>query len=134
MGHTLSRAEIESANDIRTEIVSVPEWGGDVAVRQLTGAERDAFEAGLVRTTPDGKREPDLSQMTAKLVAACMVDGVTGDRLFSDSDVERLASKSATALRRVFDAAQKLNGMGAGAVEAVEKNSTAALSGSSISG
>ena len=133
MGRTLSRADIESANDIRTEIVPVPEWGGDVAVRQLTGAERDAFEAGLVRSTPDGKREPDLTHMTAKLVAACMVDGVTGDRLFTDDDVERLAAKSATALRRVFDAAQKLNGMGAGAVEAVGKNSAAALSGSSTS-
>lgn len=133
MTKTLSRADIESANDIRTEIVAVPEWGGDVAVRQLTGAERDAFEASLVRTTPDGKREPDLSSMTAKLVAACLVDGVTGDRLFSDADVERLANKSATALRRVFEAAQKLNGMGAGAVEQAEKNSAAAPSGSSTS-
>jgi hypothetical protein len=133
MTRTLSRAEIESANDIRTEIVSVPEWGGDVAVRQLTGAERDAFEAGLVRTMPDGRREPDLANMSAKLVAACMVDGVTGDRLFSDGDVERLATKSATALRRVFEVAQRLNGMGAGAVEAAEKNSVAAQSGSSTS-
>lgn len=133
MSRTLSRADIESANDIRTEIVSVPEWGGDVAVRQLTGAERDAFEQGLVRTGPDGKREADLANMSAKLVAACLVDGTTGDRLFSDSDIDRLANKSATALRRVFEAAQRLNGMGAGAVEAVEKNSPAAPSGSSTS-
>lgn len=133
MGRTLSRAEIESANDIRTEVIPVPEWGGDVAVRQLTGAERDVFETSLVRTTPDGKREPDLANMSAKLVAACLVDGETGDRLFSDADIQRLANKSATALRRVFEVAQRLNGMGAGAVEAVEKNSEAAPSGSSTS-
>jgi len=131
MSRTLTRADIESANDIRTESVDVPEWGGAVAVRQLTGAERDAFEAGLVRTTPDGKREADLTSMTAKLVAACLVDGVTGDRLFCDADVERLANKSATALRRVFEAAQRLNGMGAKAVEDVEKNSATGQSGSS---
>jgi hypothetical protein len=28
--------------------VSVPEWGGEVVVRALTGAERDAFEQSTI--------------------------------------------------------------------------------------
>lgn len=133
MTQTLTKAEIQSASDIKTEVVDVPEWGGAVAVRELTGTERDAFEASLVRTLPDGKREADLSNMRAKLCAHCIVDGVTGDRLFGDDEIASLGTKSAAALDRVFKAAQRINGMGAEAVEQAEKNSEAALSGSSTS-
>lgn len=128
---TLTKAEIVGKVDIRTEIVEVPEWGGAVAVRELTGAERDAFEASLMKTDAEGKRTADLSNMRAKLCAVCMVDGETGDRLFSDAELGELANKSAVALNRVFAVAQRLNGMGA--VEDVEKNSAPAPSGSSTS-
>lgn len=133
MTQTLTKAEIQSASDIKTELVDVPEWGGAVAVRELTGTERDAFEASLVRTLPDGRREADLSNMRAKLCAHCIVDGITGDRLFGDDEIASLGNKSAAALDRVFKAAQRINGMGAEAVEKAEKNSEAALSGSSTS-
>ena len=131
MGKTLSMQDIVSAQDVLTEFVPVPEWGGDVAVRMLTGLERDAFEAALVKVDAEGKRTPDLSNLRAKLAAACMVDPVSGDRLFPDENLSQLAAKSATALDRVFKVAQRLNGMGD--VEAVEKNSAAAPSGSSTS-
>lgn len=130
---TLSRADIESASDIVTELVPVPEWGGQVAVRMLTGTERDAFEAAMVRTTDDGKREADLTNMRAKLCAHCIVDAVTGDRLFADHEVDKLGTKSAAALDRVFTVAQRLNGIGGKAQEDAEKNSVAAPSGSSTS-
>ena len=130
---TLSKSDIQSASDISTEIVLVPEWGGSVAVRQLTGTERDAFEASLVRTLPDGARQADLADMRAKLCAACMVDGVTGDRLFGDSEVASLGNKNATALERVYKVAQRINGLGIDGVKEAEKNSAAAPSGSSTS-
>lgn len=133
MSTALSKAAIQAASDIKTELVDVPEWGGAVAVRQLTGTERDAFEAQLMRTTADGKREADLANMRAKLCAHCIVDGVTGDRLFGDDEIAQLGGKSASALDRVFKVAQRLNGMGADAVGDAEKNSVAAPSGSSTS-
>jgi len=128
---TLTKDQIVATLDIKTEVVHVPQWGGTVAVRELTGLERDAFEASLLKIGADGKREPDLTNMRAKLCAACMVDGTTGDRIFSDADLGELANKSAAALNLVFEVAQRLNGMGS--PEDAEKNSAAAPSGSSTS-
>ena len=36
----LTRKQILECADIPTEIVKVPEWGGEVLVKGLTGAER----------------------------------------------------------------------------------------------
>jgi hypothetical protein len=133
MGKTLSKADIVSVVDIKTVEVEVPEWGGSVAVRELNGLERDAFEQSLMKVDAAGKRTPDLANMAAKLCAWCIVDGETGDRLFTDEYVHELANKNAQALARVFKVAQRINGMGAEAVEDAAKNSPAALSGSSTS-
>ena len=42
----LSKEQILQADDLKTETVEVPEWGGDVLLRELRGRERDAFEEG----------------------------------------------------------------------------------------
>ena len=52
----LNKAAILAAEDLKTETVAVPEWGGEVRVRTLTGTERDAFESGLV--AEGGKAQP----------------------------------------------------------------------------
>ena len=44
----LTKEQILRVKDIETRKVNVPEWGGDVMVRSLTGAERDYFESKLV--------------------------------------------------------------------------------------
>lgn len=129
----LSKAEIVAASDIKTEEVPVPEWGGSVAIRQLTALERDAFEQGMVKVRPDGTREADISNMRARLCSYCIVDAVTGDRLFGDAELGELGNKNGTALDRVFIAAQRLNAMGANALKETEKNSEGALSASSTS-
>ena len=51
---TLTKDQILEANDLQSESVTVPEWGGDVLVRTMTGADRDAFEASMITTLPDG--------------------------------------------------------------------------------
>ena len=43
----LNREAILSSVDLPKELVSVPEWGGDLYVRTLNGTERDAFEASM---------------------------------------------------------------------------------------
>ena len=128
----LTRDQILEAPDLKTEAVQVPEWGGSVLVRSMNGADRDAFEASMITTLPDGTRKPDMANMRAKLVALTVVDEA-GNRLFDITDVARLALKSASALERVFNAAQRLNGMGPTAEADAEKNSAAGLSESSTS-
>lgn len=106
----LGRDEILDFDDISTEVVPVPEWGPNAAVRLkvLSAAERDAFEASTV-TTKGGKQKPNLANLRARLVARCMVDG-DGKRVFESGDVARLGNKSSKALDRLFAKCQEING------------------------
>ena len=45
----LNKEQIRQAADIQTQDIEVPEWGGTVRLKSLTGAERDRFEAGVVQ-------------------------------------------------------------------------------------
>ncbi len=117
----LSKDQILEADDLQNQEVDVPEWGGTVYVRSMTGADRDAFEASMVTVNPDGSRTPDMRNLRAKLVALTLVDEA-GNRLFEVADIPRLALKSAAALERVFEAAQRLNGLGVKAEEDAVKN------------
>ena len=129
---TLTKDQILEANDLQSEAVEVPEWGGAVRVRTMTGADRDTFESSMITTLADGTRKPNMTNMRAKLVALTVVDD-SGSLVFGVSDVDRLALKSASALERVFTAAQRINGLGAQAEGNAEKNSVAGLSASSTS-
>jgi hypothetical protein len=105
----LTKDAILTANDLVTEDVEVPEWGGAVRVRSISGAERDAFEQAIV--TRKGKNvTTNMANIRAKMVALSLVDE-SGQRLFSDSDVVALGRKSAAALDRVFSVAQRLAGL-----------------------
>ena len=127
----LTKSAILAANDLKSQDIDVPEWGGAVRVRAFTGRERDAFEASMVRG--DGKdRKVDLTNMRARLVALSVVDEA-GQRVFTDDEVDLLGAKSGAALDRVFAAAQELNGLSGADVEALTKNSSAAPSGGSTS-
>ena len=121
MSKLLTREAILQAKDLPYEDVAVPEWGGKVRVRALTGAERDRFEASIVEQR--GKAGPRLNtaNIRAKLVALCCVDE-QGNRLFSDEDAELLGRKSAAALNRVFEVAQRLSGLTQADMEELEKN------------
>jgi len=118
----LSKDQILESFDLTSVEVDVPEWGGSVLVRTMTGADRDAFESSMVTTNADGSRTPDMKNLRAKLVALTLVDG-SNNRLFDSSDIPRLAAKSSAALERVFDVAQRINGLGMKAEEAAVKNS-----------
>ncbi len=131
MGKLLRREDILAASDIQTEEVEVPEWGGCVLVRGMTGAERDEFEASVMERKGKNVRF-NLNDARAKLVAACVVDEA-GARVFSDSDVRLLTRKSAAALDRVAQAAQRLSGLREDDLEELAKNSPSGQSDDSIS-
>ena len=119
----LTRDEILAADDIQTEVVEVPEWAGSVIVQGLTGSERDAFEKTII-SNMDGKGPPksDLRNFRAKLAAWSIVDE-DGKRVFSQADVVALGAKSAAALQRVFNVAQRLSGLSEEDIEELTKNS-----------
>lgn len=131
----LNRDAILKADDLPRELVQVPEWGGEVWVRTLTGRERDSFEAETVLYKPRGDSQPNmdaLHQTRARLVARACCDE-QGARLFSDADVEALAAKSAAALDRLYEVAARLARLGAKDMEELQKNSVSARAGASSS-
>lgn len=123
----LSRDEILAALDIEIQEVDVPEWGGVVRVRGLTGAERDRFEASIIRMQ-GRRRVMRMKDIRAKLVALTVVDE-DGQHLFTETDIPALSEKSAAALQRVVDVAQQLSGITEKDLQELEKNSDTIQSG-----
>ena len=77
-------------------------------------------------------RKVDLTNMRARLVGLTVIDD-TGQRLFTDDEVDLLGAKSGAALDRVFAIAQKLNGLSGSDVEELSKNSSGVPSAVSTS-
>lgn len=116
----LSRDDILKAEDLITEEVEVPEWGGSVLVRGMSGRERDDFESSMV-VRAAGQMVQDFANTRAKIVARCVV-GDDGQPLFTSADVTVLGEKSGAALDRVFTVASRLSGLGEKDVEELAGN------------
>lgn len=128
---SLKREDILKAQDLPRKSVDVPEWGGSVLVRGLSGVERDAFEASVV--SQEGKRQVvNMKNLRARLVALACVDE-EGKALFAPEDAEALGKKSASALERVFKMAQKLSGMTEDDMKELSEGFKPAQSGGSTS-
>ncbi len=110
----LTRDAILQANDMHTERVEVPEWGGSVLVSSMTGRDRDRFEASLMGTK-GSDTTANMANIRARLAAITCV-GEDGQQIFTLKDIEALGRKSASALDRIFSVAQKMNGIGDDAV------------------
>lgn len=109
----LTRDTILGAHDFETRTVDVPEWGGEVMVRSLSGAARDRIESVFLGGETNGLKA------LVVILTACEADG---SLLFTDDDLEPLRAKSAVAIERVFDAAWELSGLAPDAVEDAEGN------------
>lgn len=115
----LNREQILEANDLPFKDVEVPEWGGTVRVRTMTGGERDAFEASIYDADDKGVKL-NRSDFRAKLLSKVIVDD-KNVRQFTDKDITALSAKSAKAIQRLFDVAQDLNGISKAEQDAIEK-------------
>ena len=107
----LTRDAILTADDIKTVVVAVPEWGGDVNVREFDGAARDALDAFISKRRDDEGNLTDLSGIRAKTVSLAVCDD-SGALLFTADDIPALEKKSSLALERVYKAARLLNLIG----------------------
>lgn len=116
----LNKKAILSASDIKSELVNVPEWGGDVMVFGMSGSQRDEFEGSIVEMK--GKSQIlHMQNIRAKLCSLCIRDE-DGRRMFDNDEVDQLGAKSSQALQRVFEVAQRLSGLTPADVESLAKN------------
>lgn len=128
----LSKEAIFAQRDIKYEDVEVPEWGGAVRLRSLTGEERDDYEASMVRQVGN-KAKANLRNMRAKLVALSAVNE-DGSPLFDPADLMRLGQRNSAALDRLFEACQRLSGLSEDDVKELEEGFAPAPNGAPISG
>lgn len=106
----LTRDQIIAADDLPTEVFSVPEWGGDVLLRALSGAQREEIEirSHKAKTSGDALGWKGLKALV--LSYAIVDEG--GKPLFpKPQDVAELAKKSSAAIERLFNHIMKMNAM-----------------------
>jgi hypothetical protein len=120
----LDRKSILAADDVRKEKVSVPEWGGDVYLRVLSGTDRDRFEESYA----DQKMKA--FRLRFLLLALC---DEKGERLFSDDEADVLGRKSSVVINRLFEAGWKINAFTQEAVDALGEDSPSDPSDASTS-
>lgn len=109
----LDRSSILSAPDLPTIPLEIPEWGGTVVLKALTGEQRDRFEVFVAGN--------NRANIRARLAALSLVDE-SGKPLFSEADIVALGQKNAKALDRIWDAASSLNKLTENDIEGLEKN------------
>ena len=124
----LSKADVFGVEDLKREVVPVPEWGGDVLVRGATAEEADAYQDSLSRTKmdEDGKTriEEHYENAKARFIVNCIINE-DGTRMFTPAEVEKLGKKSAVAINRIYQVAARLSGTTKRARQELEGNSGA---------
>jgi hypothetical protein len=121
----LSKAKILAAKDVKlSEAIPVPEWGGDVYVRTISGTERDKFE--------EAYSEQKMKAFRVRFLVLTLADE-SGERLFGDADIDALGNKSSVVINRLFDKAWQHNAFTDAAVEALGNDSPTAPSDGSTS-
>lgn len=118
--NVLTKNAILSQSDREIELVEVPEWGGVVFVRSLSGEERDQFEASIIERNGRDVRT-NLRNLRARLVVLAACDE-SGNPIFSPGDADALGAKSAAALDRIFSVAQRLSGLRENDVQELAEN------------
>lgn len=116
----LNKQNILAAADIQFKTLLVPEWGGEVRLRSMIAADRDAYEQWLISLPEvDGQRR--VENVRARFAVMSIVDENDAP-VFTDADIADLTKKSASALGRIYDAVIELNAIARKDVEELAKN------------
>jgi Phage tail assembly chaperone. len=120
----IGRNQIDTATDLRHEDVDVPEWGGQVRLRELTSKERSLIEATTIGAKGQSieLRIEAFKTLREKTVVAALIDE-NGKRLYEDKEAAQLGLKSGQVIERLFQKVQELSGMTQAAVKDAEGNS-----------
>lgn len=113
---SLTKAQILAADDLGLLEVKVPEWKGSVFIRVMSVGERDAYENDWIRNKDKG-----VDNFRAKFLQRVLCDD-KGALLFSASEMDALAKKSAKVMGRLWQKAMEHNAITDSDVEELAKN------------
>jgi hypothetical protein len=124
----LDREGLLALADRVIEELHVPEWHAYVRVGSWDGTTRWK----VIRAWPSGAGATSDLNLLALVAAYSLVDE-DGVLLYTERDIPALARKNARALDRIMTVALRINGLEAGAVDALGKGSAPAENGASTS-
>lgn len=113
----LSKEQLLNAPaDLVYETVPVPEWGGDVILRSLTGADRMRIHAFL-------QEHPNVDPVSVNLAVAMVDESHTAILPLERKSVEFLMNRSALVTERLYGRLRNLSPQGPQGVESEKKDS-----------
>ncbi len=102
------RGHIFNADDIKEELMDIPEWRTKVLLRGLTGRQRSM----VMKAMMGANMEPDVDKMYSMMVVFGVRNPNNGELVFSPADRENLMmQKSAGVIERISIAVSKLSGL-----------------------
>lgn len=96
----LDRNAILNAQDVNYEVLEIPEWGGTIRLRTLTGDQAAEFM---------DMKEDEKKDVMPRILSLAVVDA-NGDRVFEDTDFVAIMRKSMRPLLRVLKVVNRMNG------------------------
>tara|TARA_R100000655_G_scaffold92368_1_gene133455 strand:- start:2401 stop:2754 length:354 start_codon:yes stop_codon:yes gene_type:complete len=115
----LNKNQILEAIDAKTIEFEVPEWGGSILLRGMTGKARNDYE--FWASSQNKSDVADFRGIRERLIISCAVDE-SGEPLFSINEIDDLAAKNSEIIDRLHAKCQEICGMAADSVEDAEKN------------
>jgi hypothetical protein len=115
----LTREQVLNAQDRKPELISVPEWGGELWVRGLSAKDRGLYELWTVQASASsagitqGNITLDhVALIRVRLISLCVIVDETDTKpLFTEADVAALSEKDSAPVERLFDVAARLSGL-----------------------
>lgn len=130
----LNRNQILEAKDIKTKIISVPEWGGDIMIKQLSAKEYNDITMNMVnirkmaakqlsKRNSDENLEDAINEIAIKnqkilLLIKSIIDE-NMKPLFTEADLELLYQKNTNVIDKIIAEIEELN---ANSIEETKKN------------
>jgi len=119
---SLSREDINKADDSELLRVEVPKWGGAVYIRVMTVGERDAHE--LEQLAMQKKGEATMDNFRSRFLARCLCDE-SGALLFpGEEGVADLSKKSVAVCHNLWKEAMRHNALTQEEVDVIAGEST----------
>lgn len=118
----LTREQILAADVRRTKTLPVPEWGGDVFIREMSLADKAGAYAVLAEAKGEVKTSADrLLDWNAQMIIRGIVDG-DGKPLFVQTDADAIGKWPDGLVGRLVSEIEKFNAVTPDDMKALEKN------------
>ena len=115
------RDKILAAQDIPSEVVTIPEWGVDVLVRGMSAGDRITLMQNAFDQTT---QQVNMSIVYPDVVVACAFDPDSTEPIFTEADKAAILAKSSAAVERLANVGLRLSGIGKDEQDAAGKDSS----------